>query len=161
MGMPPDEPGLHSTIPPRPTGGNLDCKELVEGATLYLPIAVVGGLFMVGDGHAAQGDGEVSVNGVECPMDEVLLTFTLHDEMPLQMPRAHTPTGWITFGLHADLQEATWLALEGMLDLLQEQWHLSRADALALASVVVDMRITQVVNEVQGVHAFLPHGAIT
>jgi len=76
------------------------------------------------------------------------------------MPRAHTPTGWITFGLHTDLQEAMWLALEGMLDLIQEQHHLARADALALASVVVDMRITQVVNQVQGVHAFLPHGAI-
>ncbi|HVO43224.1 MAG TPA: acetamidase/formamidase family protein [Aggregatilineales bacterium] len=76
-GMPPAEHGIHSTISPRATGGNIDCKELVAGSTLYLPIEVDGGLFSVGDGHAVQGDGEVSVTAIECPMDRVDLSFDL------------------------------------------------------------------------------------
>ncbi len=71
MGTPPDEPGQHSTTPPRVTGGNIDCKELVAGSTLYLPIAVAGALFSVGDGHATQADGEVSGTAIECPMERV------------------------------------------------------------------------------------------
>lgn len=160
MGMPPDEPGKHSTQPPRFCGGNIDCKELTAGSALYLPIPVNEGLFYVGDGHAAQGDGEVSVTAIECPMEQVELTFHLHEHLPLSMPRAKTPTGWITFGFHEDLQEATYLALEGMLSLISELYQVDRVHALALASVSVDMRITQIVNQVRGVHAFLPHGAI-
>lgn len=160
MGMPPDEPGKHPTYPPRFCGGNIDCKELVAGCSLYLPIPVKDGLFYVGDGHAAQGDGEVSVTAIECPMEHVALTFYLHENMPLSMPRAKTPTGWLTFGFHEDLQEATYLAIEGMLSLIGELYQVERAHALALASIVVDMRITQIVNQVRGVHAFLPHGAI-
>lgn len=160
MGMPPAEPGHHSTAPPRVTGGNLDCKELVAGTSLFLPIAVSGGLFSVGDGHAAQGDGEVCVTAIECPMERVALTFRLHKDLTLAAPRALTPEAWITFGLHEDLQEATYLALDAMLGLIQEQYGVGREEALALASVVVDMRITQIVNGVRGVHAMLPHNAI-
>lgn len=160
MGMPPAEPGIHPTPPPRVTGGNIDCKELVAGSTLYLPIAAPGGLFSVGDGHGAQGDGEVSVTAIECPMERVDLTFTLHPELRLRTPRAQTAEGWLTFGLHEDLNEATMLALEAMVELVAEQYSLGRAEALALASVVVDLRITQIVNGVRGVHAVLPHGAI-
>jgi len=160
MGMPPDEPGNHSTIPPRFCGGNMDCKELTTGTTLYLPIPVESGLFYVGDGHAAQGDGESSVTAIECPMERVELTFRLHENWSLTMPRAKTPTGWITLGFHEDLQEATYLALDGMLNLLTELYHVDRANALALASVVVDLRVTQIVNQVRGAHAFLPFGAI-
>ena len=161
MGMPPDEPGAHSTGPPRVTGGNLDCKELVAGSTLYLPIAVSGGLFSVGDGHAAQGDGEVSGTAIECPMERVTLTFRVRDDMPIDAPRACTPQGWLTFGLDADLNVATDMALKGMLDLMHEQYAIPRVEALALASVVVDMRVTQIVNGVRGVHAVLPHGSLT
>ena len=75
-----------------------------------------GGLFSAGDGHARQGDGELSVTAIECPMEAVDLTFTLHPDMHLTMPRADTPAGWITFGLHEDLNEAALLALEGMVD---------------------------------------------
>jgi acetamidase/formamidase len=160
MGMPPDEPGLHSTTPPRFCGGNIDCKELVPGSTLYLPIAVRGGLFSVGDGHGAQGDGEVSGVAIECPMERVDLTFFVRDDLQLTMPRANTPAGWITFGFHEDLNEATFTALEGMLQLMGEIYGFERKEALALASVVVDLRITQIVNGVRGVHAILPHGAI-
>ena len=160
MGMPPAASGWHSTVPPRVTGGNIDCKELVAGSTLYLPIAVPGGLFSVGDGHAVQGDGEVCVTAIECPMERVGLTFELEAGLQLTTPRAHTPAGWITFGFHEDLDEAMLIALEAMLDLMCELHGLSRQEAFGLASLVVDLRITQVVNQVRGVHALLPHGAI-
>lgn len=159
MGMPPDEPGDHGTGPPRPCGGNLDCKELVAGTRLFLPVAVAGGLFSVGDGHALQGDGEVSGVAIECPMERVELTFQLH-EMRVSTPRAKTAKGWLTFGLDPDLNEATRLALSGMLDLMVEQHGLGRKEALALASLVVDLRITQIVNGTRGVHAVLPYGAV-
>jgi acetamidase/formamidase len=138
----------------------MDCKELVAGSTLYLPIPVPGALFSVGDGHAAQGDGEVCGVAIECPMELVDLTFRLRDDVRLTTPRANTPVGWITLGFDEDLNEATVLALIAMLDLMTELYGLSRPDALALASLVVDFRITQVVNGVRGVHALLPHGAI-
>ncbi|KYP79269.1 acetamidase/formamidase family protein [Ferroacidibacillus organovorans] len=160
MGMPPAEVGKHPTHPPRFCGGNIDCKELIAGSSLFLPIAVAGGLFSVGDGHGVQGNGEVAVPALECPMDEVDLTFIVHDEMRLSMPRAKTPTHWISFGFHEDLNEATMMALDGMLDLMQEQFGYSRAEALALASLVVDLQVTQIVNGVKGVHAMLAHGAL-
>jgi acetamidase/formamidase len=132
----------------------------VSGSRLYLPIAVSGALFSVGDGHAAQADGEASSTGIECPMERVELTFRLRGDLSLAMPRANTPAGWITFGFHKDLNEATMIALEAMLDLLHEHYGMERLEALAMASLVVDLRITQIVNGVRGVHAVLPHGAI-
>jgi acetamidase/formamidase len=160
MGMPPPEPGWHSTVPPRVTGGNIDCKELIAGSTLYLPIAVPGGLFSVGDGHAAQGDGEVCVTAIECPMERVELTFGLEPGMRLSGPRAHTGAGWITFGFHEDLDEAMLIALEAMVELMGEQHGFGRQEAFGLASLVVDLRVTQIVNQRRGVHAVLPHGAL-
>ena len=159
MGMPPAEEGQHGTQPPRLNGGNMDCKELIEGSILYLPIAVTGGLFSTGDGHAAQGDGEVSRTAIECPIEDARLTFHVHRDMHITTPRAWTETGWLTFGFDESLNVATRTALEAMLDLMVEQHGLTRADALALASVVVDLRITQIANKVLGVHAVLPHNA--
>ena len=160
MGLPTDEPGTHPTRPPRATGGNIDCKELVRGSSLFLPVAVPGALFSVGDGHAAQGDGEVCVTAIECPMERVELTFRLHRDLRLRGPRALTDAGWLTFGFHRDLDEAMAIAVDAMLDLMGELLGVDRHRALALASVAVDLRITQVVNGAQGVHAVLPHGAI-
>jgi acetamidase/formamidase len=160
MGMPPDLEGTHSTAPPRTSGGNIDCKELVAGTSLYLPIPVTGGLFSVGDGHAAQGDGELSGTAIECPMDRVQLTFRLHEDMPLHTPTAETETAWITFGFHEDLDEAMVPAVEAMLDRIRREFDLSKAEALALGSVVVDVRVTQVVNGVLGVHAILEKCAV-
>jgi acetamidase/formamidase len=155
MGMPPDEPGRHSTIPPRACGGNLDCKELVSGSTLWLPIEVAGALFSCGDGHAAQGDGEVAGTAIECPLERAELTFALEDR-ELTSPLARGADGaWMTFGLHEDLDEAAIGALDAMLALIGEQLGLSRRDALAYASIHVDLRITQMVNRTQGVHAVL------
>ena len=160
MGMPEDVQGMQSTTPPRVTGGNMDCKELVTGSSLFLPVAVPGGLFSVGDGHATQADGEVSGLAIECPMELVDLTFHLHPHITMKTPHANTPNGWLTMGFDEDLDEAMALALTAMLDLMGEQYGLNRQNALALASVVVDLRVTQVVNGVKGVHALLPHGAL-
>jgi acetamidase/formamidase len=163
MGMPPAEPGRHSTVPPRWHGGNLDCRELVAGSTLYLPIPVEGGLFSVGDGHAAQGDGEVGGTAIECPFERIDLTFGLRADFlggPLTSPVADTPAGWVCMGVGDDLDEAAAEAMSAMLDLLAAQHGLGRTAALALASVVVDLRVTQVANQVFGAHAVLPHDAI-
>ena len=159
MGVAPPEPGVHSTTPPRIWGGNMDCKELIAGATLYLPIGVDQALFSVGDGHGAQGDGEVCGTAIECPMEQVDLTFRMLDS-PLKAPRAKTADAWITLGFDADLNRASIMALNGMLDLIQEQYRVERPEALALASLAADLRITQIVNQVQGVHCVLPHNAI-
>lgn len=159
LGMPPAEAGRHSTFPPRFCGGNLDCKELVAGSTLYLPIAVEGGLFSLGDGHALQGDGEASGPALECPMERVSVTFNLRDDLSLRMPQADTPAGWLTFGLNEDLDEAMWLALEGILDELERRGY-NRKEALMFASLTVDLRITQIVNGTKGVHAILPHDVL-
>lgn len=160
LGMPPPEPGVHSTTPPRVWGGNVDCKELVEGTRLYLPIPVDGALFSAGDGHAVQGDGELSQLAIECPLERAELTLTVRDDLALATPIAWTPGGWLTFGFDEDLDEAAALAVDAMLDLMRREHGLERADALALASLVVDLRVTQIVNGTVGAHAVLPHDAI-
>ncbi|MEU8164819.1 acetamidase/formamidase family protein [Micromonospora parva] len=160
LGMPPAEPGRHSTIPPRPYGGNLDCRDLTAGSTLLLPIPVDDALFSVGDGHAAQGDGEVGGTAIECPMDEVTLTFDVRDDFPVTGPVARTPDAWLTLGVGASLDDATFTALESMLTLMQRLHGLSRADAVALASIAVDVRVTQIVNQTVGAHAVLRDDAL-
>ena len=159
-GMPPAEPGEHSTVPPRPLGGgNIDCKELVAGSTLYLPVTVPGALLYLGDGHAAQGDGEVGGTAIECPMTtEVVLG--LATGRPLRTIHAETPAGRITFGFSADLNAAMGDALEALVNWLQVLYGLGKAAALALASTCADLRITQVANETWGVHAVLPAGVL-
>lgn len=160
MGMPPPEPGVHPTAPPRVWGGNIDCKELVEGTKLYLPIPVDGALFSAGDCHARQGDGEISQVAIECPLERGELTLSVRDDIPLAAPIAWTPEFWLTFGFDEDLDEAAAIAIDGMLDLMGREHGLERRDALALASVVVDLRVTQMVNGVRGVHAVLRHDAV-
>ena len=159
MGMPPDEPGPVPTGPPRACGGNLDCKELTVGTKLFLPIPIDNASFSLGDGHGVQGDGEVSGMAVECPMERVEVRLTALDEPKLTMPRAWTPEGWITFGLHETLDEAVAIAIDQMLGLMDEVLGQPRRTALALASLIVDVRITQLVNGVVGAHAVLPHSA--
>ncbi|GAB5492614.1 MAG: acetamidase/formamidase family protein [Phototrophicaceae bacterium] len=160
MGMPPPEEGQHDTAPPRIWGGNIDCKELVSGTTLYLPIPVDKALFSVGDGHAAQGDGEVSVQAIECPIEKAELTLTLHEDMPLDAPIARIDGAWLTFGFHENLNQAAYMALDNMVNLMTEKLHLSRKEALALASPIVDLRITQIANPAVGVHAILRDDAL-
>jgi acetamidase/formamidase len=160
LGMPPPEPGNHRTGPPRVWGGNLDCKELVAGTTLFLPIPVNGALFSAGDGHALQGDGEVSQTAIECPIERAELTLELREDLELSTPLALTGEGWLALGLGDDLNEAAENATDAILDVMGHELGFARRDALALASLVVDLRVTQMVNGVVGVHAVLPHGAI-
>jgi len=161
IGVAPAEPGDHSTIPPRAEGGgNIDCRDLVAGSTLYLPVLVPGALLSVGDGHAAQGDGEVSGTAIECGMTTELVIDLLTDP-PIPGVHAETPTGLITFGFDADLNEAMATALDSMLGWMQGLYGVDKSTALALASTAVDLRVTQVANETWGVHAVLPEGALT
>jgi acetamidase/formamidase len=160
VGMPPDEPGEHSTIPPRTAGGgNIDCRELVAGTTLYLPVTVPDALLCLGDGHAAQGDGEVAGTAVECPMTTEV-EIGLVTDPPAPGIHAVTPAGRITFGFSENLNEAMGDALDAMLTWLQFLYGLDRPAALALASPSVDLRVTQVANGVWGVHAVLPDGSL-
>jgi acetamidase/formamidase len=160
IGMPPPEPGEHSTIPPRAFGGgNIDCKELVAGSTLFLPVTVPDALLCVGDGHAAQGDGEVSGTAIECGMTT---RMTIDLEPTPVVPTAHalTPAGRITFGFSPDLNEASAQALDAMLGWMQSLFGLDKTAALALAGTAVDLRVTQVVNRVWGAHALLRDGVV-
>ena len=154
LGMPPPEPGVHSTIPPRRWGGNLDCKELVAGTTLFLPIPVDGALFSAGDPHTAQGDGEVSGTAIECAAS-AQVTLDLREDLVLEWPIARTDGAWLTFGFDEHLGRAANIATAGMLVLMEREHGLASREALALASVVVDLRVTQVVNDTLGVHAVL------
>jgi acetamidase/formamidase len=161
MGTCPAEAGDLPTAPPRRVGGNLDCRELVSGSVLFLPIEVEGALFSVGDGHGAQGDGEVGATGIECPMERVDLTFYLRKDLMLTAPRAETAAGVLTLGFGADLDDAAEEALAGMLDYLTERYPLTRAEAGVIASVAIDLRITQIVNGTVGVHALLRPDAVS
>jgi acetamidase/formamidase len=159
LGMPPAEPGVHSTTPPRPFGGNIDCKELVAGTTLFLPIPVEGALFSAGDGHAAQGDGEVSGTAIECPVT-AQVTLDVRDDLPLEWPIARIDGAWLAFGFDEHLGRAARIAVDGIVGLMQRELDVSAEDALAFASVAVDLRVTQVVNETLGVHAVLRDDAL-
>jgi acetamidase/formamidase len=154
LGMPPPEPGIHPTRPPRPWGGNIDCKELVAGTTLFLPIPVDGALFSAGDGHAAQGDGEVSGWAIETPA-EATLTLDLRGDLPLEWPIARIDGAWLSFGFDEHLGRAARIAVDGMLAVMERELGVTGGDALVLASVGVEPRVTQVVNETLGVHAVL------
>ncbi|MHA7275249.1 acetamidase/formamidase family protein [Arthrobacter sp. Hz1] len=160
VGVPPNRPGDFTTTPPRADGGgNIDCKELTVGSTLFLPVSVPGALLCVGDGHAAQGDGEVGGTAIECGMTtELVLDVVV--AAPLRTIHAITPTARITFGFNADLNIATAEALKAMLTWMQDLYGVERTQALALASTVVDLRITQIANDTWGVHAVLRRDAV-
>jgi len=147
--------GKLNSAPPGPFGGNIDLNELTAGSTLYLPVHVPGALFMTGDGHAAQGDGEVNLTAIETS-----LTGTFRLELLKQkfwsLPRAETATHWITMGLHESLDEAMRIAVRETIKFLAEVHGLDPADAYALASVAIDFEVTQNVDGVKGIHAMIP-----
>ncbi|MGA8978626.1 MAG: acetamidase/formamidase family protein [Pedococcus sp.] len=154
-------PGELSTVPPRPeSGGNLDCRDLVAGSTLYLPVNVPGALLTVGDGHAAQGHGEVGGTAIECPMTTTMVLDLVADP-PLRSVHAVTPSARLTFGFDPDLNVATAAALDAMVTWLSALLGVSRAEALALASASVDLHVTQVANQTWGVHASLGNDTLT
>ncbi|MFD3406415.1 acetamidase/formamidase family protein [Kribbella sp. NPDC058693] len=161
IGVAPESSGEHSTIPPRAVGGgNIDCKSLVAGSTLYLPVAVADAMLCLGDGHAAQGDGEVGGTAIECPMTTTLTVDLVRDPRPIETIHAETPDGRITFGFDADLNVATGDALDAMVRWMQALLDVGKSTALALASTAVDLRVTQVANQTWGVHALLPAGVL-
>ncbi|MDT9599759.1 acetamidase/formamidase family protein [Sphingosinicella rhizophila] len=152
---PPVLVGRLSSRPPGYHGGNFDNKELVAGSTLYLPVHVKGGLLSVGDGHAAQGDGEVNGSALEASLRGKLQIF-LRKDLKLRWPQAETPTHYITMGLDPDLDEAAKRAVEEMVEYLVSTKGLSREEAYILCSAAVDLRVTQVVDGTKGIHAMLP-----
>jgi acetamidase/formamidase len=151
---PPAAWGTISTLPPRRNGGNLDNKELVAGTTLYLPIFTPGALFSVGDGHGAQGDGEVCVNAVETGLTGTF-RLTVRRDMELQWPLAETATHMMTMAFDPDLDDCVVIALRQMIELLGARAGLDRYQAYMLCSLAADLRVTQVVNGNKGVHAML------
>jgi acetamidase/formamidase len=156
MGVaPPEVSGRISSAPPWIHAGNLDNKELVAGTTLFIPVHVRGALFLVGDGHAGQGNGEVDITALETSL---VGTFQLvvRKVKHLRWPRAETPTHLIAMGLHEDLVEATRMAVREMIDLLVTEKGLTREDAYMLTSVAGDVDITQLVDGNKGVHVLMP-----
>ena len=155
MGVARAEDGAFRTRPPGPFGGNMDVRELCAGSTLYLPVYNRGALFSCGDGHAAQGDGEVCINGIECPLD-VTLRFELHKHQPLSHPIVESceriapdcnSDAWVVVETGTDLAEAARAATNRMVDLLVSRWGLSDVHAYLLCSVAMKLRLSQVVNE--------------
>jgi acetamidase/formamidase len=155
MGVaPPEANGRISSTPPWIHAGNLDNKELIAGTTLYIPVHAPGALFEAGDGHAAQGNGEVDITALETSLTGVF-QFIVRKDLHLRWPRGETPTHYITMGLHEDLREATRLAALEMIDFLVTEKHLTRDDAYMLASSGADFCITQLVDGNKGVHAMI------
>jgi acetamidase/formamidase len=155
MGVaPPENLGRISSGPPWFHAGNIDNKEFVAGATLFIPIHARGALFQVGDGHAGQGNGEVDITALETSLTGVF-QFVVRKDLHLRWPRGETPTHYITMGMHEDLREAARLAVEEMIDFLVTEKHLTREDAYMLTSVAADLSITQLVDGNKGVHAMI------
>lgn len=155
MGVARAEDGKFRTRAPGPFGGNLDVRELCAGSKLYLPVLNRGALFSCGDGHAAQGDGEVCINGIECPLD-VTLRFCLHKNQPIAGPLLEASdaaasdcsvNAWVVVETGADLAQAARAATNRMVDLLVSRWGFSEVHAYILCSVAMRLRLSQVVNE--------------
>jgi acetamidase/formamidase len=151
---PPPLVGRISSRPPGWHGGNLDNKDLVSGSTLYLPVHVPGALLSIGDGHAMQGDGEVTGTALETSLRGTFELRVRKGER-LRWPRAETPTHYIAMGLDPDLDEAARLATREMIDFLVAERKLTRDEAYMLCSLNADLRVTQVVDATKGVHAMI------
>lgn len=151
---PPAAWGKVTSIMPRAFGGNLDNKQLVAGTTLYLPVFVNGALFTCGDGHGAQGDGEVNVTAIETSLRGTF-TFNVRKDLKFTWPRAETPTHYITMGMHEDLDQCAIMALRDMIVLLGEKGGLSRENAYTLCSIAGDLHVTQTVNGCKGIHMMM------
>lgn len=156
---PPAHWGRQTSLVPRAFGGNLDNKELVPGSTLYLPVFVEGGLFSCGDGHGAQGDGEVCVTAIETAL-EGTFEFILREDLSLTAPRAETPTHHITMGIDPDLDICAQKALREMIALITARTKLTREEAYMLCSLAADLRVTQTVNGSKGIHCMLPKSLV-
>lgn len=156
MGVaPPPAFGRYDSAPPTINGGNMDDKALVAGTTLYLPVHATGALFQAGDGHAAQGNGEVDITALETSLSGTF-QFVLHKRQTLAYPRAETPDAYIAMGFDDDLSHATRKALRNMIDFLVTAKGMTRDDAYMLISVAGNVEITELVDRNKGVHVVLP-----
>jgi acetamidase/formamidase len=156
MGVaPPPEAGRVTSVIPGVFGGNIDNKELGPGAVLYLPVFNPGALLSFGDGHAAQGDGEVCLTAVETGLTGKF-RVELIEKANLPGPHAETPTHLIAMAFDEDLNEAMRAALRALIAMIVDRTGLTRDEAYRLCSLAADLRITQVVNVKKGVHAMLP-----
>ena len=161
MGVaPPTGWGRYDSTAPSLNGGNMDDKALTAGTTLYLPVFAPGALFYAGDGHAAQGDGEVDVTALETSLTGTFQFIVRHD-MHLEAPRAETPTEYVSMGFDDDLAVATRKATRAMVDFLVQAKGLSRDDAYMLASAAADLHVTEIVDRNKGVHMALPKAVFT
>lgn len=156
MAVAPAEDGKISTSPPMSFGGNIDCQELREGSTLYLPVFKPGALLVYGDAHALQGDGEVNLTAAETAFSQAIIKVTVRKDMKLAMPFAETPTHWITFGFNSDLDLAAKDSLREMINFLVKNKNLTPHDAYSLCSLAADLRVTQLVDGNKGIHTMLP-----
>jgi acetamidase/formamidase len=155
MGVaPPRDWGRLDSRPPNKYGGNIDNKELLPGARLFLPVWVDGALFSVGDGHALQGDGEANQTAIETSL-QGRLRLSVRRDLKTELPFAVTPEALITMGFHEDLDDAARIAMREMIRMLESHCGLDFHDAYRLCSLAADMRITQFVNGNRGVHAML------
>ncbi len=156
IGVARKEPGRYSSVPPGEYAGNMDIRDLIEGATLYVPVHVPGALLWTGDSHAAQGNGEVNLTALETAYKEFNITVSVLKDMKIDFPRIETPKSWITMGMDADLNKAWDGAKSQTVKFLAEQRKISAAEATELMSKVSDCRISQVVNIKKGVHCLSP-----
>jgi acetamidase/formamidase len=168
VGVAPGDPGPHSTSPPRRVGGNMDVKHLTEGSTLFLPVEVESALFSVGDGHAAQGDGEVCIAGIEAPIT-ITVRLTRRQDLSVDAPQFRTDhpfepaglddgTAFVTTGVSDDLYDAAQSAVKQMIDRLERERGLERREAYVLCSVAADLKINELVNPNKVVSAYLADG---
>ena len=152
---PPPDAGRWSSVPPWIHAGNLDNKELVAGTSLFIPVHVPGALLELGDGHAAQGDGEVDQTAIETSLTG-LIQVVVHKGMTLEWPFGETPTHYITMGTDEDLTRATEIAIDQTIKFLSARFDLEPGEAYRLISLAADLRITQLVDQKVGVHVMIP-----
>jgi acetamidase/formamidase len=157
---PPRANGRVSSAPPSRHAGNLDNKHLVAGTTLYIPVSTAGALLEIGDGHAAQGNGEVDITALETSLEGTFQVIVRKD-MHLTWPRAETPTHWITMGTDTNLVTATKTAVREAIDFLVTTRGLTRDDAYMLVSVACDVEVTELVDGNVGVHVMIPKAIFT
>src|SRR5205085_161328 len=156
MGVaPPPEAGRVSSNPPGRHAGNLDNKDLIAGTTLYIPVFAPGALFEIGDGHAAQGDGEVDQTAIETSLTG-RLQLIVRKDMHLTWPRAETRAHFITMGMDKDLPTATQIAVQQAIDFIAADRGWPKMEAYRLVSVACDVRITELVDGNVGVHVMIP-----
>lgn len=153
--VPADVEDAVNSVPPGIYGGNVDIKDLGIGSSFYLPVQVPGALFYSGDPHCAQGDGEVALTAIECSLTPTF-ELILHKDMALETPMGETADAWYAIGLDEDLDEAMKKSVREYLRIANEEYGLTKPDALLFGSAAIDFEVSQVVDIVKGIHGVIP-----